>query len=230
MARVTDRIKRNIAQDPLRKYKEAQEAPNWLSGAGIWVGVAAVVAAIGFLIFTGITSDGPSDTVADPAPDRAPQIEVNPHETEEAGSGETPSSNDTPPASDGGGDDTTPANPDEIRSANFKALESVSMPVETSSLDSPVPEGAVNVAKAGALSMTSGDWSDVPTNRSPNDDRYLGVTVDYDSMRLTDPVGAEADANKAFTFLFDGVDADGTEVQFTVTAKWSDDSYQVINF
>lgn len=230
MARITDRVKRSIAKDPLRKYKEAQEAPNWLSGAGIWAGVAAVAIAVGFLVFTGLTSDGPADTVVADAPDRAPQIEVNPYETEDAEGGSTPSSDSSPAPSDGGGDESTPADPDEIRAANFKILDSVSMPVETSSLDSLVPEGAVNVAKAGALSMTSGDWSDVPTNRSPNDDRYLGVTVDYDSARLTDPVGAEADANKAFTFLFDGTDSDGTAVQFTVTAKWADDSYQVINF
>lgn len=232
MARLTDRIKDRISKDPYQKLKQAQEAPAWLSGAGIWVGLAAVALAGILLLYVGFTNDGPDQTTtASQGEENGPQQEINPHEVEgedspsdEGGSSSEPSTGSSP--SEGGEE----AEDTDYSHGDFTALDSVSMPVETSSLDSSVPAGAVNVAKAGAEATASGDWTDIPTNQSPDDDRYLGAKVNFDSLRLTDPVGADADADKAFTFLVDAVDKDGTEVQFTVTAKWSGDSYQVINF
>lgn len=233
MARLTDQIKDRIASDPMRKIKQNQDAPEWLSGPGIWVGMAVVAAGLAFVIFMGVNNNGPEEPA--PVAEQAtqdPQQQVNPNES---GEDEEPSDNggeasEEPTDAESSPTDSEDDGQGDLAAKDFTALDNVTLPVETSSLDSQAPAGAVNVGKAGAEALTTGDWSDIPTNRSPVEDRYLGTQIDWDTFRLADPVPEDADASKAFTFLVDGVADDGSAVQFSVTAKWADDTYEVVIF
>lgn len=242
MPRLTSTIRDRIASDPMRKFKQSQVAPEWLSGAGIWVGVAIVVLVIGFMIFAGVTSDGPSEQTAATQNGQQqqqqggdPQQEINPFETDspngasDGGASAAPT-DDSDGAASGESGEEDHGDGSQFRTADFTDTNGEAMPVESSSLDSNAPTGAVNVAKAGALGLTSGDWSDIPTSKSPDEDRYLGMTVDWDSVRMSEPAPSDADENTSYTFLFDATDKDGAKSQFSVTTKLNGDTYQVVIF
>ena len=233
MSRITNRIRREMAKDPMRRVKEEQVLPEWLSGVGIWIAGAVVLVGLGFMIWSGATSDGPDETVT-VAEEPADPIEVNPHETEES---EEPGAETTAPETPAGDEDDPSTGPTpqetpskDYREADFTAEELVTLPVETASADSKAPEGAVNAAGAGALGLTTGDWTGAPASSTPSDDRYLGATVDWGTLRLTSVIDDPADQKQSFTFLFDATLEDGTATTFSVTTRWADNGYEVVIF
>ena len=97
-------------------------------------------------------------------------------------------------------------------------------------MNSRVPEGALNVALAGAEAMATGNWSGIPVDGNPREDRYLGSEIDAESARLTEPVATNADSDTQFTFLFDATDDSGSNIQLSVTTQWGADAYEVVAF
>lgn len=233
MARLTNKILDDVKKDPWRKIKQEQELPEWFSGAGMVLAGIILAVLASLLIYKIVTDDSQPVTPAPNQAESAPQQQINPYEVEEepeaaatdADSTDTGSSAPIPSASS-----STDESADTEAVGDFASIETVSIPVETSSLNSRVPEGAMNVALAGAKAMSTGNWSGVPVDGSPREDRYLGSEIDEESVRLTEPVPSSADSDTQFTFLFDGKDKSGGNVQLSITTQWGDDAYEVVAF
>lgn len=216
MARLTKQLRNRKAIDPVRKIRENQEAPAWLSNAGVWVGLAAIIVAlVVFLPVRAFLSEEPEPSTA--SGPQAPLQEINPHT-------DTLPGEDTP--DEGDNEDTG----SQYANADFTNQETESVPVESSALDSPAPIGAINVARAAAEAMTTGEWEGVPTSRTPTDDRFLGAEVESSSLRLADPIPSSAEETQPMTFIFNGTSEDGESVEFSVTVKLEGDSYEVVIF
>lgn len=225
MGNLSRRLKRDANRwNPVDRLKEEQHAPSWLTGAGVWVGVLIIAVVAAVLVISGMRSpDAPTPPpTADDTVVEVPQHEVNPHDDGTGGGGD-PSEDHTPEEEPPEG---TPADPDD-----YADETPVEMDVETGEDPAEVPQGAVNVANAGARGTVSGNWSEIPSTGDHRDDRYLGVTVDFDSIRLFDaPPADEAPHETQYTFLFDGQTKDGSRVQFSVTTQWEEGQYVTVAY
>lgn len=215
---LADRAAQTIKRDPLRKYKENLDAPDWMGGAGVWFGAAAISIALIVALIIGFATEGnepqaqeeeeapePVDVGPGGGDDELP--ETNQQDVPMNGNGEEETSEPTETAED------TPSQDEDDTAGDFSEFDfqeqgTTNIPVDGSSLPTNVDRGAINLADAAAQAYTDGNIESLPTTSDIIPwEEMEGASVNLESRMLDEPARG-VDEDTIFTFIYSVEGAD----------------------
>lgn len=193
-----------------RKYHENNYAPDWLTGAGTWIGIAfVVVAVVVFMVIGVVKQDDPSTSAGQSGNNHGP-IQVNPAQTPSSSEAADEDGSSDDDASDQG-DDYTVKDP-----VNVTKTGSDEETIE-------VPKGAKNLALAAVSATVNEDWEGVPSADTPPETRseFVGATPDKESLTVTEL------GDNAYRFTISAQSKSGDTIEFTIPIDYGNGSYRV---
>lgn len=222
MGFLTDTVRRQ-ANDPLRKLRRSQHAPDWLSGLGSWVAAGAVCLLVGGVVLLGyLNSDSVSASDLPPEDIQAARevpVAINPFDIETpeptaTATGEEPDDTTSPPQE-------TPTT-----SSPYSSLAIVNIRIADSDGSAPVPQGARDVALAGLRAQTTGQWQDIPLSAAApeQDPKLAGAELAANSLAVQDPNVTGSDV---YTFQITAVTADGQAQTLTTRVSYANQSFRI---
>lgn len=236
MASITDTVKDNLKRSsaPWRNFRNQEVLPPWAPGAGIIIGVLAV---IGLTIYIVLSFMNAPDIQVQNNNQPVAQ-NINPYQqaddkgsnysgtgdgavapTDTTGSSSTPSANATNAAT---------SLPSEAsiaeRTGDYSNQVPASIRVLNSSVNAKVPQGAVNLASDAAKATIDGDWENIPVAGQPDvSEDVKGATVDYKRVYLYEPV---KDGANEYKFVMDAVTQDGQKTPLVISVIKDGDSFK----